>query len=138
MKRNLSTSLLSSVFVAGMIVAGSVSAQQATKPLPAGDTATGTSQTQRPSGTMPQSRAAVKSETRAANRTPDGTLPAGNSETVGGRKMDGPPAVMSGKSREGVKADTRAAVRTPNATLPAGNSETIVPSTQRPPAAAGK
>jgi hypothetical protein len=79
----------------------------------------------------------VKAETRAAVRTPDGTLPAGNSETVGGRKMDGPPKVMSGKSREGVKAETRAAVRSDN-TLPAGNSETMVPANQRPPAAPAK
>jgi len=133
MKRILSTSLLSSVFAAGMIVAGAVSAQQMTQPLPAGNSATGTPQTQRPSGTMPESRPAVKAETRAAVRTPNGTLPAGNSETLGA--TDGPPKVMSGKSREGVKAETRAAVRTPNATLPAGNSETMVPANQRPPAA---
>ena len=82
MKRNLSTSLLSSVFVAGMFVAGAVSAQQMTQPLPAGNSATGTPQTQRPSGTMPESRPAVKAETRAAVRTPNATLPAGNSETM--------------------------------------------------------
>jgi hypothetical protein len=107
MKRNLSTSLISSVFVAGMIVAGAVSAQPATKPLAAGDTATGmTKETQRPDGTMPASRAAVKAETRAAVRTPDATLPAGNTETVGGKKMDGPPRMTSGKTRAETRAET--------------------------------
>ena len=107
MKRTLSTSLISSVFVAGMIVAGAASAQPATQPLPAGDTATGMKkETQRPDGTMPQSRAAVKAETRAAVRTPDATLPAGNTESVGGKKVDGPPRMTSGKTR----AETRAEI----------------------------
>lgn len=128
MKRNLSTSLISSVFVAGMVVAGAVSAQQMTQPLSAGNSSTGTMQTPK---TGAESRGEVKAETRAANKS-GATLPAGNSETPG--VSDGAAKVMSGKSREGVKAETRAAVRTPNATLPAGNSENMVPRSQTPPA----
>jgi hypothetical protein len=110
MNRNiLSKSLISSVFVAGLIAAGAVSAQPATQqPLPAGDTATGlTKETQRPDGTAPVSREAVKAETRAAVRTPGAALPAGDSKTVGGMKAQQTPRGTSGMSRAEVSSEAK-------------------------------
>jgi hypothetical protein len=112
MNRNiLSKSLISSVFVAGLIAAGAVSAQPATQqPLPAGDTATGLkSDTQRPTGTSPVSRDAVKAETKAAVKTPGAALPAGDTKPVGGMKAQETPHGTSGKTRAEVSGEAKTA-----------------------------
>ena len=108
MKHNL----IATVFVAGLLAAGAASAQTTpgTKDINAQTGVSDRAQTQRPSGTNPESRAEVKSEAKAnANNLTNTDIPKGQASTRTNGQINAAPKVMSGTTRAEVRNEAKTA-----------------------------
>ena len=102
---------LSPLVFSALLAAGTVSAQPATNTVPATsgqpstESAAGVpNPTQRPDGSMPASRAAVKSEARAQNKNPaNSDTPMGEASTMRNGQPNATPRPKSGISRDEVR-----------------------------------
>ncbi|RZI65820.1 serine/threonine protein kinase [Variovorax guangxiensis] len=108
MQRNLITATL----FAGVLAVGAAHAQSVvTPPATAGQPSTESragvpNPTQRPDGSMPASREAVKSEARVQNRNPaNSNTPGGEPSTMTNNQPNATPQVMSGTTRSEVRQD---------------------------------
>jgi hypothetical protein len=108
MQRNL----LSATLLAGALGFGAAHAQSVvTPPATAGQPSTESragvpNPTQRPDGSMPASREAVKSEARVQNRNPANTnTPGGEPSTMTNNQPNAMPQVMSGTTRGEVRQE---------------------------------
>lgn len=96
-----------------MVAAGSVSAQPATNTSPAGQASTESAAgvpnpTQRPDGSMPASRSAIKSEARAQNKdSANSDTPMGQASTMRDGQPNATPQPMSGMTRGEVQQTAR-------------------------------
>ena len=98
MKHNL----IATVFVASLLAAGAASAQTTpgTKDINAQTGVSDKMQTQRPSGTNPESRAEVKSEAKAnANNLTNTDIPKGEASTRTNGQINAAPKANSGTTR---------------------------------------
>lgn len=105
------TPLIQATLLAGLMAAGAVNAQSVTTPATSGQPSTESragvpNPTQRPDGSMPASREAVKSEARVNNRNPaNTTTPGGEPSTMTNNQPNAMPQVMSGTTRAEVRQD---------------------------------
>ncbi|RZI54851.1 MAG: serine/threonine protein kinase [Pseudomonas sp.] len=106
MKHNL----IAAVLVAGFLAAGTASAQTTpgTKNINSQTGVSDRMQTQRPSGTDPESRAEVKSEAKASiNNLKNTDIPKGQASTRTNGQINAAPKVNSGKTRAEVRNQAR-------------------------------
>ena len=109
--RFFTLSVFSSLVFSVLIAAGTVSAQPATTivPAPSGEPSTESAAgvpnpTQRPNGSMPASRSAIKAEARAQNKNPaNSDTPMGEASTVRNGQPNATPRPKSGISRDEVR-----------------------------------
>ena len=104
--------LISTIFAAGLLAASAASAQTtpSTKDIIAQTGVSDRAQTQRPSGTNPESRAKVKSEARAnANNLTNTNIPKGEASTRTNGQINAAPKVKSGKTRAEVRNQAKMA-----------------------------
>ncbi|MDB5730977.1 MAG: hypothetical protein JWQ03_872 [Variovorax sp.] len=108
-------SLIYSALLTGLLAAGVASAQGSSSTnatAPSGEASTQTragepNPTQRPDGTMPNSRSGVKSEARGQNRdTGNSNTPAGEASIVRNNEPNPAPRTMSGTTRSEVRVNT--------------------------------
>ena len=105
--------LTPAIAFAALLTAGATFAQTSPTVVPStsGEASTETragvpNPTQRPDGSMPASREAVKSEARANNRNPaNTTTPGGEASTRMNNQPNATPPVMSGTTRAEVRQD---------------------------------
>lgn len=93
---------ITTVFVAGLLAAGAASAQTTpgTKDINAQTGISDKMQTQRPSGTNPESRAEVKAEAKTnANNLTNTDIPKGQASTRSNGQINAAPKVNSGTTR---------------------------------------
>ena len=108
MQRNLITAtLVAGALAVGVAHAQSIVTTPATSGQPSTETRAGVpNPTQRPDGSMPASREAVKSEARVQNRNPaNTTTPGGEASTMTNNQPNAMPQVMSGTTRSEVRQD---------------------------------
>lgn len=106
----MKNNLIATVFFAVLVAAGTASAQTTpgTKNINAQTGVSDRMQTQRPSGTNPESRADVKSEAKAnTNNLTNTDIPKGQASTRTDGRINAAPTVNSGKTRAEVRNQAR-------------------------------
>lgn len=110
----MTTTLTPAVAFAALLSAGAAFAQAPAPVMPPSTSGQASTEsragvpnpTQRPDGSMPASREAVKSEARANNRNPaNTTTPGGEASTRMNNQPNATPQVMSGTTRAEVRQD---------------------------------